>query len=110
MKQYVFDQLRVSDYEKIGNYLDECAEKGELEGIYWITVPQSLYTDLQNEHVQCQPYHFAANLSLNKVEFELLIRSKQVMRCNCIAYATPEQRDYLIGFADKMLDELKIKL
>ena len=42
--------------------------------------------------------------------FELLIRSRQVIRCLCIAYATQQQRDYIMHFADRMIDDLKLRL
>jgi hypothetical protein len=110
MKQYVIDQLRWNDYEGVKGYLDAHGEKTVMDGVYWVEVPERLYTAVQSEHVQCQPYYFAVNLAFDRVDFELLIRSRQIMRCNCIAYAVPEQRDYIIGFADEMLELLKIKI
>jgi len=40
----------------------------------------------------------------------LLIRSKQVLRCSCIEYATPDQREHIIRFADRMMEDLGIKI
>ncbi len=110
MKQYVIDQLRESDYHQIKEYLGTNADATSLEGIYWVNLPLGLYSAVQSEHSQCQPHYFAVNLTWNDVAFELLIRSRQVIRCNCIAHATEEQRDYIIRFADRMLDELRIKI
>ena len=59
---------------------------------------------------QCKPFCFAVNLSIKQVDFELLIRSRRIMRCNCIRYADKKQRDYLIDYADRMLEELDIKI
>jgi hypothetical protein len=39
-----------------------------------------------------------------------LIRSRQILRCSCIGYADKRQRDYILGFADRMLEELGIKI
>ncbi len=47
---------------------------------------------------------------IKQVDFELLIRSRQILRCNCISYADKKQRDYILDFADRMLDELGIKI
>lgn len=110
MKQYVIDQLRPSDYEQILNYLDDNAQGTALDGMYWVDLPESLCSDIQLEHSQCRPHYFAVNLELDSVSFELLIRSKQVLRCNCIGYATPDQREYIIRFADRMLEDLGIKI
>jgi len=106
MKQYVIYQLRESDYEKVLGFLDLKADKTGLEGIYWVNLPERLYNAVQREHVQCQPHYFAVNLDFNRVAFELLIRSRQIIRCGCIAYATPEQRDYILRFGDEMLESL----
>jgi hypothetical protein len=110
MKQYVIDQLRESDYYQIREFLDRSAEATDLEGIYRVELPPHLYSETQREHGPCHPHYFAISLDWNAIAFELLIRSRQVIRCNCIAYATPQQRQYILDFADRMLDELKIKL
>jgi hypothetical protein len=110
MKQYIADQLRESDYEQILDFLDANAEKGALGGVYRVEIPEELYTPLQLDHAECQPHYFAVNLELRQVAFELLIRSREKLRCNCIAYATPQQRDYIIHFADGMLERLNISL
>jgi hypothetical protein len=110
MKQYVVDQLRESDYHQIREYLGKKGESTSLEGIYWVDLPPDLYSAVQSEHSKCHPHYFAVNLNWNEVAFELLIRSRQVIRCNCIAYATKRQQDYIIQFADRMLEDLKLKL
>jgi hypothetical protein len=110
MKQYVIDQLRETDYEQILAFLNERAERKDLDGIYWVNVPEELYSPIQREHTECQPHYFAVNLDYRQLAFELLIRSRQIIRCSCISYATPEQRDYILRYADRMLDELKIQI
>lgn len=110
MKQYIIDQLRESDYEEIKQYLDTNASSSAMEGIYWIHIPEELYTNIQREHTQCQPFYFAVNLNRRYVGFEFLIRSHTALRCSCIGYANKVQRDFIIDFADSIIDYLKIKL
>ncbi len=110
MKQYVIDQLRESDHSQILSFLKKNAEEAEFGDIFWQRLPEELYTDVQKEHTDCQPFCFAVNISLNQVDFELLIRSRQNLRCNCIAYANKAQRDYIIDYADRMLKDLGIRL
>jgi hypothetical protein len=43
------------------------------------------------------------------VRFELLIRSRQTMRCACIGYATRQQRDFILAFADRLVEELALR-
>lgn len=110
MKQYVIDQLREPDVEAIADYLGKHAEKTFMDGIFWVELPLDLATPKQLEHSSCHPHYFAINLDRNQVAFELLIRSRQIIRCDCIAYATPEQRDFIIHVADEMLSCLDIKI
>ena len=110
MKQYVIDQLRESDYEKILGFLQKNADASEFGDIFWLMLPTELYSDTQMEHRQCQPFCSAVNLSSKQVDFELLIRSRRILRCNCIRYADKKQRDYIISYADRMLEDLKIKI
>ncbi len=110
MKQYVIDQLRDSDFHQIKAFLDETAETASLDGIYWMDLPPECYSPMQREHSQCQPFYFAIHLTWNEVAFEFLIRSRQVIRCQCIAYASPQQRDHIIRFADRMIEQLELKL
>ncbi len=110
MKQYVIDQLRESDYEKILEFLKKNTEASEFGDIFWVMLPGELYSDIQREHKQCHPFCFAVNLSFNQVDFELLIRSRSILRCACISYADRRQMDYVIDYAERMLGELKIRI
>ncbi|MDR3569154.1 MAG: hypothetical protein P4L43_14085 [Syntrophobacteraceae bacterium] len=110
MKQYVIDQLREDDYDKILEFLQKSAEPSEFGDVFWLRLPPELYNEVQREHEKCQPFCFAVNLSLSAAAFEMLVRSRQMLRCNCIAYADERQKDYIINYADRMLDELKIKI
>ncbi len=110
MRQYVIDQLRESDYVAIKEFLDSRAGIGAMDGIYWVDLPPTLYSPTQKEHTSCQPFAFAVNLHRNSVSFELLVRSRTVLRCACIGYATPNQRDYIIAFADEMIEQLHLRL
>jgi hypothetical protein len=106
MKQYVIDQLRESDFLKLEDYLDKNSEAGELPGIYWIPIPESLLETTQLEHPDCQPFYFAVNLDLNAIRFELLIRTRSRLRCACIQYASQKQRDFIINYADQLFENL----
>ena len=110
MKQYVIDQLREPDYEKVLEFLKKNADASEFGDIFWVMLPVELYSDIQKEHKQCHPFCFAVNLSSNQADFELLIRSRRILRCTCISYADSKQRDYIMDYADRMLEDLNIKI
>ncbi len=110
MKQYVIDELRPSDYKMIKAYLEENASPSVVDGIYWIKIDQNLLTEIQAEHTNCQPFYFTVNLEPTFIACELLVRTKNRMRCSCISYAAEKQRNWLIGFADSIFDKLQIQI
>ncbi|MCP4349400.1 MAG: hypothetical protein GY795_28300 [Desulfobacterales bacterium] len=108
MKQYVIDELRIQDYEKIRDYLDNNFTSSDVGGIYWIPIDQDILTNEQAEHTECQPFYFAVDLEQNLMACELLVRSKSRMKCSCIGYATENQRNWFIRFIDAMFERLEI--
>lgn len=109
MKQYVIDELRPDDYRQIKNYLDEKYGSSEVKGIYWIPVELKFLTSEQASHTDCSPHYFAVVLEPNLLACELLIRSKNKIRCSCIGYADEAQRNFIIKLADSLFETLKIK-
>lgn len=110
MKQYVIDELRHNDFEKIKNYFKINSEQSNLNVIYWIFLPDDILTKNQKKHVQCQPYYFAVNIEKDYLSCELLVRSEKVMRCSCIRYATKKQHDWIIEYIDLILLKLNISV
>lgn len=109
MKQYVIDELRPADYNKLKTYLDERYGPPAMNGIYWIPLAADVLTEIQFEHTECRPQCFAVDLDESRLACELLARSKNRMRCDCIHYATESQRNWLIGKIDSIFELLNIK-
>jgi hypothetical protein len=110
MKQYVVDQLRYPDFEKLKACLDQTWGPAELGGIYWIRLEEGLLTPVQAEHRECQPLVAALELQETRLSLELLVRTRSRIRCSCIAYADDRQRSWLIGVVDRMLAQLEISV
>lgn len=110
MKQYVIDQLSNQDYGLLKDYLDKHFKNSGMDDIYWIPVNEDLLTQIQRSHTDCQPFFFAVEIVPFKIMCELLVRTKNRMRCNCIQYADESQRNWLVDFADSIFDRLKIKI
>jgi hypothetical protein len=110
MKQYVVDQLRYPDFEKIKAFLDQTYGAAALEGVYWIPIEEKLLTAVQVEHRDCQPHVVAVELSETRLSLELLVRTRSRVRCTCIAYATDPQRNYMIQLVDRMLEQLDVSV
>jgi hypothetical protein len=108
MKQYVIDEIRSEDYKQIKAFLNNEYGKSELGGIYWIPVDEVQLTSLQTAHQSCQPFYVALDLEPGRLSCELLIRTKQRVYCDCIGYATQEQRNWIISRIDGMFKKLEI--
>ena len=108
MKQYRIDELRPNDYEDIKAYLDEHYGASHVEGVYWIPLDPDLLDEVQTAHEACQPFYFAAVLEPTVLSFELLIRTRSRVRCDCIHYANAAQRERIVALAEAIFEELKI--
>ena len=110
MKQYVVDQLRYVDYESIKGYLDHRFGPASMGGVYWVPVDPGLLSPTQSRHVECRPFFAAVELQTDRLSMELLVRTQNHIRCECIAYATDDQRNWLIRLVDDMLAQLEISV
>ncbi|MBU1248649.1 MAG: hypothetical protein KKB70_08125 [Proteobacteria bacterium] len=114
MRAYLIEDIYDNQAEKILAALDEKGFKGPIEGIYYLPLLQDLLEGDQPEHMQeCGPYMMALE-AIDRVgdtfdfKLELLVRGKGRMRCSCVTYATPSQREYMIDFLDSFIRELDI--
>jgi hypothetical protein len=109
MKSFVIDELRPADYRKLKDYFDENFDSAVIEGIYWLELKPDLYADEQVAHTECQPFYLTLSLEPDRLAAELLVRTKDKMRCSCIAYADKRQRDWLIDQVEAVFTRLQIK-
>ena len=108
MKQYIVDELRPADQEKIGKILGEKFGWPVMDNLYWLPLDPDHYSNIQAEHKTCQPFYFALELTPESLACELLVRTKSRVRCDCIAYATEGQRNWLIHLVDDLFEQAEI--
>lgn len=108
MKQYVIDELRPQDHNRIKKYLDKTCGPAEMGGIYWMPIATEELTEIQHEHTGCQPFYVAIDLEEDRIALELLVRTKNRVRCECMAYASGDQRIWLMGAIDAIFEKLNI--
>ena len=108
MKQFVIDELNPGDFDKLKTYLDETFGADAIDGLYWLRIEKEVFSELQNEHEKCQPFYFAIDLESDRVVIELLVRTKNRVRCACMAYATETQCVWLMGQMDEIFERLEI--
>ncbi|MBV5305702.1 MAG: hypothetical protein J0652_03300 [Desulfobulbaceae bacterium] len=110
MRQYLIDDLSPMERDNIDSYLKRTFRRGPMIGLYWIVLPAEMLSELQREHVEkCGPYYCGVEVEKYAVRFEMLVRSHANLHCDCIAHATPEQRQYILDLADRMLTEEMIR-
>ncbi len=109
MKAYLLDEITSENIEKISQFLKDNASRSTMEQLFWIQFPEDLLSPLQFQHTACQPHAFAVEVGSDWVKLEFLVRSLQTLKCDCTAYCTDQQRDYIIHFAEKMLEQLEVR-
>ncbi|MCP3869729.1 MAG: hypothetical protein GY703_16875 [Gammaproteobacteria bacterium] len=95
--------------DNIDSYLKRSLQQGPMIGLYWITLTPDLLAEAQQGHDECGPFYFGVEMEKDLVRFELLVRSHSNLHCTCIAHATPVQRQFVLDFVDRMLEEEKIR-
>ena len=109
MQSYLIDELSLEDYKKIKNHLLELKLQSSIDDLFWFPIPQKLLSPMQLEHsASCAPYVCALELSENSARLELLVRSTQQLRCDCIAKASPAVREHMIEYLETTLTELGV--
>ncbi|MGR0481004.1 MAG: hypothetical protein ACTFAL_06245 [Candidatus Electronema sp. V4] len=108
MRQYLIDELSFLERDNLDSFLKRNLKPGPIEGTHWLELPPELLAPPQQEHPACGPFYFAVileNLEKNELRAEFLVRSSHNMHCSCIAWASPAQRQFLLDWIDKMLQE-----
>ncbi len=109
MRQFLIDELSKEERDNIESYLKRTVKPGPINGMYLLEIPEDLLGPVQYEHPGCGPFYFCIETGDNTVSFEFLVRSPTNLHCSCIAYASPDQRDFLLRFIDTLLEEESIK-
>jgi hypothetical protein len=110
MRAFVIDEITPEDMEKLESHLKELGLLS-IEHLYHFHLPPRLLSPMQQEHApDCGPFYMAVETGRDWVRLELLVRAKRILRCACIAYATPEQQEYMISYLENLLKELGIPL
>ncbi len=108
MKQYVIDELRPDDHQKLKQHLDAHYAAPGFEGLYWFRLDEAMAEDEQKTHANCRPHYFALELLPDRLICELLARTNQRVKCSCIQYASERQRNWLVQAIDAIFQKLEI--
>jgi len=115
MRTYLVEDLYDKDFKTITKAFDDLGFKGPIEDIYYLPLPDELLQSEQSEHLEeCGPYFMALEcireFENNKMKLELLVRARAKIRCSCVSYATPKQREHMIEYIDQFFEELEVSV
>lgn len=110
MRLYCIDELTQQDVTSITARLNEMELGAGLPGLFWLPVPTALLQDVQREHAECGPHCMALEVLDDSLRLELLVRARNKLRCECVAYASPELQRHMMDYVDSLLRELSIPL
>jgi len=108
MRTYLIDEISSSHMEDIIDFLKKNAIKSNLDQIFWVRLPEDLLSKTQFQHPSCKPHVFSVELGRDWIKLELFVRTLESMQCTCPGYCTPQQREFVINFADGMIERLGI--
>jgi hypothetical protein len=109
MRQIVIDELSPMERDNIDSYLKRTLKQGPMVGLYWLQLPPDLLSEAQQGHEEHGPFYLGVEIDNVSVRFELLVRSQSNLHCTCIAHASKIQRQFVLDFIDRMVEEEMIR-
>ncbi|WP_028575155.1 hypothetical protein [Desulfonatronovibrio hydrogenovorans] len=111
MRSYLIQEINNQDMPRILEKIKQEAFESPVEGLFWLALPGHLLSSEQSSHsADCGPHYMALETGPDWIKLELLIRCKQKIRCDCICYALPEQREHMINFLDQLIRNQDVRV
>lgn len=109
MRTYVIDELRPEETQKVVQALKDQGCKSPMKDIFWLSLPNDLLDPVQREHLPgCGPYFLSLEIERDSLHLELLVRAENKIRCNCVQFVSPDQRNFILEWLDALMTELQI--
>ncbi|WP_029895199.1 hypothetical protein [Desulfohalovibrio reitneri] len=110
MRYYVIDELAQEDVAKVCKAMDKRDMQGAIADIYYLHPPAELLDEEQTEHQGCGPHVMVLEVEEGELRLELMVRGRGRMRCSCVRYASPEQRQWAMDYLDRFIREQDISV
>jgi hypothetical protein len=109
MRSYQIDEFTPEQMETINARLTGKGYASSIPQLFQIPLPDELMGPDQAGHADsCGPFYMAVETGKDWLRLEFLVRARQILRCSCVAYATKEQRDFMMDYIDSTLREWDI--
>jgi len=109
MRAYTIDELHGEDVTRIEECLTRKGWTGPIKGIYYVPVAEEFLNPEQREHNHsCGPFFLPLETGETWIRLEFLVRSRKILRCSCVAYASPRLREEMVNTLDNLIKSLDI--
>ncbi|WP_296303577.1 hypothetical protein [uncultured Desulfovibrio sp.] len=106
MRAYLAEDLPPELCRRLADFARERGYASSLEGLFWLPVPESLWSPLQREHAaRCGPYAVSLEIGEDFLRLELLVRACNRLHCDCVAPADSATRQALIDRLEELISE-----
>lgn len=111
MRSYLIEDFYPEHLAKVVEALTNKGYAGSLDGIFYLPLPNEQLSEVQRAHAECGPHIFILEvLDESSLKLELLVRAQRKLRCECVLYATPAQREHIIDWLDDFIRQLDISV
>ncbi len=109
MRSYLVEGLEQEQLKKLDDLLSQMQLNGSMLGLFWLPIPATMHTSLQDEHVkECGPYVMGLEIKRDAVQLEFLVRARNALHCHCVAYASPELQMHMMRYVEELFTKLNI--
>lgn len=109
MRVYLVEDLPPELCRRLADFAVERGYASSLEGLFWLPVPESLWSSLQREHAaRCGPYAVSLEIGEDFLRLELLVRARNRLHCDCVAPANSDTRQALIDHLEGLIAECNL--
>ena len=106
MRAYLVEDLPPELCRRLADFAQERGYASSLEGLFWLPVPESLWSPLQREHAaRYGPYAVSLEIGEDSLRLELLVRARNRLHCDCVAPADSATRQALIDRLEELISE-----
>jgi len=109
MRAYLIDEISSPDMKKIADYLQRNAIRSGLENLYWVQMPEGAGGEARHEPRDGSALVFAIELGSHWIKLEFFLRDLKDLRSLSAGYCTAKQRDFIIDYAHRLIEELGVK-
>ncbi len=111
MRSYLVEGFEDAQLEKLSQLLTDMQLQGSMPGLFWLPIPTPMHTTLQDEHVkECGPYVMGFEIKHQSVQLEFLVRARNALHCQCVAYASPELQMHMMHYVEDLFVQLNITI